>query len=116
MGGKQGNRGINTPTKTKLDVLLVILDKLFTTKHRTTRLDLAGLVSANTAMYALLFLVACNECGFTLDAGVLTALVAGTFAFSTPYYVRIALGRRGKQDGQDEDAADPVVDAADPST
>jgi hypothetical protein len=103
MAGKQGNRGTNTPALTKLDVLLIIIDKLFTAKHRTTRWDLAGFVSANAAMYALLFLVACNACGFTMDAGVLAALVAGTFAFSTPYYVRIALGRRGAQDEQDKD-------------
>lgn len=110
MAGKTGNRGINTPD-TKLGVFLYVIDKLFTPKHQTTKWDLAGLASANAAMYAMLFLVACDMCGFTLDPGVLTAWVAGTFAFSTPYYVRIALGRRGRQDGQDRDA--PESDTSD---
>ena len=64
-------------------MLLKYIVPLFTPKHRITGTDLAGLASTNAAMYALLFLVACDGCGFTLDAVVLTALVAGTFAFST---------------------------------
>jgi len=64
-------------------VLLKYIVPLFTPKHRITGTDLAGLASANAVMCALLFLVACDMCGFTLDAGVLIALVAGTFAFST---------------------------------
>ncbi len=67
---------------------------------------LAGFMSANAAMYAMLFLVACDVCGLTMDAGVLAALVAGTFAFSTSYYVHIALGRRGAQDEQDKDTGE----------
>lgn len=79
-------------------IMMMIIDRLLTPNHRTTNWDLFALALVNLAMYALLFLVACKSCGFDLDPGVLTALVAGTLTVSTPYYLRIALGRRDEQD------------------
>ncbi len=90
------NRVPNNRVQNIASALLCIIDKMINTTHQTTNWEMLGLVAANITMYAMLFLVACDKCGFTLDSGVLTALVAGTLTISTPYYVRIALGKRGK--------------------